>query len=335
MLKQAILNSRYAGVALICAICAVSAAGMNVPAAAEASPSAKQTPGDEILARVDGIAIRASDLDFVEKEITSNITNLPPVARRRLLVEYLIDNHLFAAMAKQKNLEETDGFKRRMTYYRTRALREMLFEKEVKGSISEKLAKALYEERVESLKDEKEVRARHILLPTQAEAVDVLKKVTAGGDFAALAKEYSIDSRTKTRGGDLGFFGRGRMVSELEKAAFSLTPGQVKGPVKSDYGFHIVKLEEQRDKPVPNFEDVRNEIMTSLMQQRAQNVAEGLRTKAKIEFVEPELKKFVELSRKKAEERRAEIEKKMKAQIEQMEAAKKSGKGSDGQIRPQ
>lgn len=280
--------------------------------------------GDAVMARVDGHDITLRDLDYIEQEITTNLSKLPPVAQRRLLVEYLIDNHLFAKEAENQKLDNDPEFESRMAYFRSRALREAYFDKAIRSAIGEKLARTLYDERAKTMQGKTEVRARHILVRTQEEAVQILEQLSTGADFEVLAQAISIDSKTKDRGGDLGFFGRGRMVKELEKAAFELEPGQVKGPVKSDFGWHIVKLEEKREEPVPKFEEVRDEIMSSLMKQKAQSVGEDLRRGAKIDYVEPELKKFVEAIKAKQVEQRAEFEKQMKAQVEAMKASGKS-----------
>ena len=158
--------------------------------------------------------------------------------------------------------------------------------------MSEADAKKIYEEKIAGLKPEQEVRARHILVATEPEAKEVAERLKKGEDFATLAKEKSKDPSAE--GGDLGFFARGQMLKPFEDAAFALDVGQISEPVQTQFGWHIIKVEEKRDQPLPSFDQVKEAIISQLVQAKAQEVVTGLRDAAKIEVVDPELKPSME-----------------------------------------
>ncbi|MBX9924764.1 MAG: peptidyl-prolyl cis-trans isomerase, partial [Hyphomicrobiaceae bacterium] len=158
---------------------------------------------------------------------------------------------------------------------------------------------------------------------SEDKAKEIADKLGKGGDFAALAKENSKDPGSKDDGGMLGFFGRGQMVPAFEEAVFKLKKGEVSPPVKSQFGFHIIKLEDRREKKLPSFDEVKDRILNSMIQQKAQEVANGLRGKAQIVYVDPEIKKMVDEQEKAMADQKKAMEAQMKAQIEKMEAEKK------------
>jgi foldase protein PrsA len=128
--------------------------------------------------------------------------------------------------------------------------------------------KTYFEENKESLGEAEQVKASHILVEDEATAKEVKQKLTDGADFAELAKEYSTDEGTKENGGKLGFFARGTMVTEFEDAAFTLPVNEISDPVKTDYGYHIIKVEEKKEAKEANFEDSKAEIKETLIDQK-------------------------------------------------------------------
>ncbi|MDZ4843230.1 MAG: peptidylprolyl isomerase [Hyphomicrobium aestuarii] len=279
---------------------------------------------DKVMATVDGRNIAESELKLAEFEIGGDLGNLPPETRRRVLVEYLIENQLFADAAERDKLSSGKAYEDRLAYWRRRAMRDTYFDKVVKGEVGEGVAKTFYEDQVKGMKPEEEVQARHILVDTEEKAKEIADKVAKGGDFAALAKENSKDPGSKDDGGMLGFFGRGQMVPQFEEAVFKLKKGEVSPPVKSQFGFHVIKLEDRREKKLPTFDEVKDRILNSMIQRRAQEVANGLRTKATIVYVDPEIKKMVEEQEKGAAAQKDAMESQIKAQIEKMEKEGKS-----------
>ncbi len=286
------------------------------------------------VANVDGIAILESDLELAETEIGGNLGTLDAITKRRVLIEYLVENQLFANAANKEKLASGPDFDRRLAYWRQRALREAYFDKKVKSQIGVKAAKSLYDDKVKMIKPEEEVEARHILVPKEEMAKDLVTKIRAGEDFAKLAKEHSGDAGSKEKGGLLDYFGKGQMVPQFEQAAFALKPGEVSDPVKSQFGWHIIKVENRRQKPPPKFDDVKDQILGSLIHKRAQKVAEKLRTGAKIEYLDPKIKAMVEADKKRKAATQAALDKQMKEQIEKMQLKQKEkAKSGDGKTK--
>lgn len=280
-----------------------------LPAGAEEAP----------LATVNGKAITDRDLALAEAEIGSDLGNLPGPTRRRVLVEYVIETQLMADAASAENMDKATAFGERLAYYKRKALREAYFENKVKNSISEAAAKTFYDDQIKGMKPEEEVKARHILVESEDQAREIKEKIAHGADFAEMAKEHSIDPGTKDNGGLLGFFSRGQMVPQFEEPAFMLEPGDVSQPVKSRFGWHLIKVEERRKKPLPTFDEVKERILNSMIHRKAQSIAEELRKGAKIEYIDAEIKNEVAKQEEQTEKQRKMIEQ----QIEQLQAKEK------------
>jgi peptidyl-prolyl cis-trans isomerase C len=143
--------------------------------------------------------------------------------------------------------------------------------------------KKVYDEAVKQMGNEQEVRARHILVPTEDEAKAVLAEVKKGTDFAELARQKSKDPGAAAEGGDLGYFGKEQMVPEFAEVAFKLDKGQVSDPVKTQFGWHIIKVEDKRTKPVPEFDKVKDQIETYVTRKAQADYIHKLQETAKIE----------------------------------------------------
>jgi len=261
---------------------AASLALVPLPAAAD----------DVVVARVNGVDIKQSDLDFATSEVGPRLSSMPAADRRRVLLQYVIENELMAGAGQTDNLDKAATFADRVKYHQRRALRDAFFDAKITGAVTEADAKKIYDEKITELKPEQEVHARHILVATEEEAKEVAERLKKGEDFATVAKEKSKDANAE--GGDLGFFTRGQMLKPFEDAAFALDVGQISEPVQTQFGWHIIKVEEKRDQPLPTFDQVKDAIIAQLVQQKAQEVVTGLRDTAKIEVVDPELKKAME-----------------------------------------
>jgi peptidyl-prolyl cis-trans isomerase C len=257
---------------------------------------------DTVVAKVNGHAITEADMRFAENELGGEITNLPPEVKRRALAEYLIDNALFADAAETAKITAMPEFEQQMGYLKRRVLRELYFEKTLKGTISEDDAKKVYTDKIAQLKPEEEIQASHILVDSEDKAKELRAKIVAGGDFAQLAKENSTDTGSKDQGGVLGFFGRGQMVPEFEAAAFKLEKGQVSEPVHTNYGWHIIRVDDRRKKEPPSFAAVKDTILNSLVVRKAQDQANEMRSKAQVEYVDAGIKKQVEEQKQKKED---------------------------------
>lgn len=250
----------------------------------------------KIVANVNGEGVTERDLAFAEAEISSVLAGVPEESRRRMLAEYLIETNLMAEAAQKSGIADSEEFKARMDYYRIRALRDAYFEnfeKDARTAELEAEAQKLYEERVKSLPKQAEVHARHILVKTEEEAKNIKTELEGGGDFAELAKKHSLD-RGGADGGDLGYFTSGQMVKPFDEAVFKMEKGKLSDPVKTQFGWHIIKLEDKRDRLPPSFDEVKEQITTSLIRTKLQSAVEDLRKTAKVEMVDSDLKKAVE-----------------------------------------
>jgi len=251
---------------------------------------------ERVLAKVNGKTITDIDMKLAEAEIGSDLGSLPEATKRRVLIEFLIENQLFADAAEGQKLGTGPGFDERMQYWRRRALRDAYFDKSVRATISDADAQVFYNSQMGTLKSD-EVRARHILVDSKDRAREVYEKLAHGSDFAQLAKEYSKDPGSKDQGGELGFFGRGQMVPQFEEVAFGLKKGEISEPFESQFGWHIVRIDDRRQRAAPAFEAVKERVVASMIHKRAQQVAADLRSKAQIEYIDPELRRSMESER--------------------------------------
>jgi peptidyl-prolyl cis-trans isomerase C len=255
-------------------------------AATGALSARAQSQADPVLARVDGVEIRQSDLALAEADIGSNLPPTAAEARRDALVSYLVDVTILAKAAEAKKLANGPDFANRLAYARKKVLMEALLEQESKNSATEAEKRKLYDESIKKLAPEQEVHARHILVETEDKAKEVLGKLKAGGDFAALAKEVSKDPGASD-GGDLGYFSKEQMVPEFAEAAFKLDKGKISDPVKTQFGWHIIKVEDKRQRPVPTYDQVKDQIEAFVARKAQAELVVKLREASKIERLTP------------------------------------------------
>jgi peptidyl-prolyl cis-trans isomerase C len=251
---------------------------------------------DAVVAKVNGKTITEADMRLAEAELGSDLGSLPDVTKRRVLAEFLIENQLFADAAEAQKLAAGPDFNERMQYWRRRSLRDLYFDKTVKDTVSDAEAKNFYDSQVGSAKTE-EVRARHILVESKEKARELFEKAAYGTDFAELAKQHSKDPGSKDQGGDLGYFSKGQMVPQFEEAAFKLGKGEVGEPFQSQFGWHIVRVDDRRQRPVPRFEAIKDRVVADMIHKKAQQIAGDLRGKAQIEYIDPEIKSAIEQER--------------------------------------
>ncbi|AVO46183.1 peptidylprolyl isomerase [Phreatobacter cathodiphilus] len=260
------------------------------PAPAQpAAPPALPTPADGILARVQGVEIRQADLDAAEEDIGGQTTaQMSPEQKREYLLSFVIDLTLAAKAAEQRNVQEGADFARKMTYYRNKLLVETLLNTETRTRVTEEEMRKIYDEQRSRITPEDEVRARHILVETEDEAKALIAQIRGGADFETIAKEKSKDPGGARNGGDLGFFTKGQMVPEFAEAAFAMQAGQLsQAPVKSQFGWHIIKVEERRQRQIPSFEQVRGQIEDFLTRRVQADLVQKLRSEAQVERFVP------------------------------------------------
>lgn len=286
---------------------------------------------DKTIATIDDKPITQADIDIADSEIGSDMGTLAPLQKKMSLLEFLIDNQLFAEAAEKEKLDQGPEFEARLLYLKRRALREIYFEKVLKASVTEADARKLYDEQVKKLKPEEEVSARHILVQTEKEAQDIKKRIDAGEDFAKLATELSKDPGSADDGGNLGYFGHGQMVPEFEQVVFKLKKGEVSAPVKTQFGWHLIKIEDQRLRKPPAFDVVKDRIIQSELLRKAQEKAMALRTAAKIKITDPELQKALDDRNKQMEDAGKEIAKQKEEAAKKAEEDKKAAADKAGE----
>ena len=237
---------------------------------------------DKVLAKVNGSEIRQSDVALAEEELGPSLSQMDPATKDENVLAFLIDMKIVAKAAEDKKIGDSDDFKKRIAFARNRLLMDNLLASEGKSATTDEAMKKVYEEASKQIAGEQEVHARHILVETEDEAKAVKAELDKGADFAELAKKKSKDPGASD-GGDLGFFTKEQMVPEFSAAAFALAPGKISDPVKSQFGWHIIKVEEKRNRKAPDFEQVKGQIETYVTRKAQADYVGKLREAAKIE----------------------------------------------------
>jgi len=248
---------------------------------------AARSQEDPVIAKVDGMEIRQSDLTLADEDVGQNAQQqqqqMTAEAKRDFLVAYVADVILAAKAAEAKKIGDQKEFKGRIAFIRNKLLMEMLLKAEGKAAVTDQAMHQVYDEAVKQMASAEEVRARHILVPSEAEAKAVLVEIQKGTDFGELAKQKSKDPGAAAQGGDLGYFTKDQMVPEFAEVAFKLEKGQVSEPVKTQFGWHVIKVEDKRSKPVPEFDKVKDQVETFVMRKAQGEYIAKLRAGAKIE----------------------------------------------------
>jgi len=262
----------------------------TAPAQSQSAPQVlDDTADDTVVARVDGTPITAGQLKLAQDELGQDLAQLPQEARGQLVMQYVVELNLLADAAREAGLDQTEDYKRLSRYYELRALRDVFFQREVREKLTDEALKQLYDERIGNAEPEPEVKARHILVETEDEAKAIVEKLEGGADFAELAKAESTGP-SSANGGDLGFFTKDQMVGPFAEAAFTMQTGEVSAPVKTRFGWHVIKVEDKRDRQPPKFADIKDRLEGALVRQQLQQRMAELRDAAKIEILDESLK---------------------------------------------
>jgi peptidyl-prolyl cis-trans isomerase C len=240
----------------------------------------------KVLAVVNGKEITDDDVKIATADMGSSLPpQLEGKAKEAYVLDFLIDGELVAQKAKADKLDQTPEFAKKLAYQKEKLLMESLLGQIAKTAVTDAALKATYDEAAKAQKPEPEIHARHILVKEESEAKEALKRVKGGEDFAKVAKEISKDPGSE--GGDLGWFTKDRMVPEFADAAFKLEPGTISEPVKSPFGWHIIKVEEKRQTSFPPFDEVKDQVARYVVQKAQSELVVELRKTAKIERMEP------------------------------------------------
>jgi len=268
--------------------------GCGQQQSSSSSSSSADAASDPVVARVNGTDIRESDLAMAEDDLGAEIQQLPPDHRREQLISYVADVMLAAQAAEARNLQKSDDFKQREAFFRRKLLMGLMLQDHARSLVTDEALRKVYDEQIKPMGAAEEIRARHILFradpkdekaqaEAQARAQAALERLKKGEDFATVAGELTEDPSGKENGGDLDYFSKDQMVPEFANVAFQMYPGQMSNPVRTQFGWHIIKLEDRRNRPVPEFEKVRPQIETFLVRRGQTELISQLREKAKIE----------------------------------------------------
>ena len=248
---------------------------------------------DSLVAKVNGTEIHESDLALAEEE-AGQIPPMSPAAKKDYLVQFMADIILVSKAAEAKKMADTADFKRRVAFARDKLLMSDLLQSVGKEALTDAAMHKVYDDAIKQVAPEQEVHARHILIRAAAgdekaskQAEDKIKAVIArlkkGEDFAKVANEVTEDPSGKANGGDLGYFSKEQMVPEFSDTAFKLEKGQISEPVKTQFGWHVIKVEDKRVKAPPKFEEVKPQIEQYVTRKAQAELVTSLRASAKIE----------------------------------------------------
>lgn len=257
----------------------------NEPAA---QPGAVPSRTDPVVAKVDGHELHLSDVEDLAKSLPDALRSMPSNMLYPLLVDQLVDREAMALAARRQGLDKDPAVQRQIRLAEESALQNALIQREVGPSVNEEALAARYKRDYAGKPGEEQVHARHILLPTEEQAKQVISELKGGADFAALAKKYSSDPGGPN-GGDLGWFKKGEMVPEFADAAFSLKPGQfTEKPVHTRFGWHVIQVLETKREPAPTYEQARTMLRQQIVQEGVQKAIEKARAEARIERFNPD-----------------------------------------------
>jgi peptidyl-prolyl cis-trans isomerase C len=272
----------------------VLGAAMAPPANAQTQPAQGQpaqgqaAAANPLLATVNGEAIYLADVKEEVQNLPDQYRNLPAERLMPLMLSQLITNRLLLAEGNKQKLADADDVKKKVERYREKAIQQQLLQQIIGTAVTDAALQALYKKYVAENPPKEEVSARHILVNSEAEGVAIIQQIKGGGDFATLAKQKSKDPAAQN-GGDLGFFGREDMVKEFADAAFAMKTGEVTPkPVKTQFGFHVIKVEDRRTANPVTFDEAKDDLQSQLSQQAVSQYIETLRGGAKIERFGPD-----------------------------------------------
>lgn len=234
------------------------------------------------VATVNGEEIFLDEVMALTDRLPAEMRQQPLATYFDRLVDDIIDSRLAAAAGNEAGLTEDPDILRRMSIAAQRVLAEAWISREIRNRVTEDELKSAYEIYIADTGSREEVKARHILVAEKQTAEEIIKQLDEGGDFVALAKEKSTGP-SGPNGGDLGYFGRGAMVPTFETAAFALEAGQYsKTPVQTQFGWHIILLEDKRTAAPPSFDELAPQLRQNLISQNLARLLDGLRQDAAV-----------------------------------------------------
>ncbi|MEW9834154.1 peptidylprolyl isomerase [Mesorhizobium marinum] len=276
-------------------------AGLTVPvlaqdAAPAAQPAETAAPDPAaVVATIEGQPVTEADLAMALASVDQQYAQLPPEQRRAAAFMAIMEIRLLAARGVAEGLDKDPEFQRRMAFLQQRALHSEVIDKDIGQKITDEEVRARYDKQISEAEPVNEVKARHILVKTKEEADAIIKQLDGGAKFEDLAAQHTTDPSGKTTGGDLGYFAPGQMVPEFEKAAFALeVGGYTKEPIQSQFGWHVILVEDKRAQQPPAFDAVKDQIRNLVFREKYFALVDQLRKDGKVDVTDPALKTAVD-----------------------------------------
>jgi peptidyl-prolyl cis-trans isomerase C len=262
----------------------LSMAVCGVALSAHAQTAAPTPAADPVVARVNGEELHRSDVTRMVAQLPPQVQQMPIEMIYPAVIDQLVSGKLVAAAGYKDKLADSAEVKDEIKRAEERAVQRAFIQKEMKVRITPKALDEAYQTYLKQNPPQEEVKAAHILVEKEDEAKAIIAELAKGGDFAKLAKEKSKDSVAAQQGGDLGYFTKDAMVEPFAKAAFAMAKGEVsKEPVKTQFGFHIIKVEDKRTQPAPTLDEVKPQLEQTLSKDLVTALVEELRAAAKVE----------------------------------------------------
>jgi peptidyl-prolyl cis-trans isomerase C len=273
--------ARHGAAAIFACILAVTAVSLAKSADAPLPPEA--LPVDATVATIEGKPVTAGEVRVAFQFLPQQYYYLPAEFLLETVLNQMIDVRLMADAARAEGIDAAD-IERQVVFYRERLLRQAYLKKRADAEITPEIIKQRYEKMLKEAVPEDEVRAHHILVKTEAEAKAIADELAKGGDFEAIAKAKSIDETSAKKGGDLGYFKKGKMVPEFAEAAFATAVGKVSAPVQTQYGWHLIQVDDRHPAPIPKFEEVVPQLRDELAAEVVDSATKAVRGDKKIEI---------------------------------------------------
>jgi len=271
---------------------AVLAVSLYASAPLSAQTRIAAAPKDMVAATVDGATIMESDILAFYKDLPPQYRQAPYEQLRPQLLERMIDQTMISSAAEKDGYLKRADVQKRVSNITQRVLNEIYVSERIKDLVTDAKVRDAYQKSIALQTKSEEVRARHILVKTREQAMAVIAQVKGGADFATVAKAKSTGPLSRN-GGDLGYFGFKQMVPPFSKAAFALKPGEfTTEPVKTQFGWHVIKVEDRRVAGSANFEEASKKIRQALNQKAYKDTIANLRAKSKIDVMGSGLSKI-------------------------------------------
>ena len=249
---------------------------------AETKPKPLEKMETKIVATVDGKPIFLSEIIGMAQRLPEQYRKMSLEAVYPSLLTRAIDSKLVTLEGRRAGFSKDPDVKKRLLDVEDQIISEIFLTKTIGSQVTEEALQKIYSETKSEMASGDQIKARHILLDSEEKAMEIIKKLQAGGEFAKLASEYSTGPSAAS-GGDLGWFGEGQMVPEFSKAAFALNPGDiVTKPVKTQFGWHIILVEDRKVSAPPSFDEAKEQLASTMSQKLLKELIETLRTKVKI-----------------------------------------------------